>query len=493
MILGTDAPEAQELVLGQAQRAAQRFQVIVDQLGREAIVAGVDRRVRREHRALGDLLRARPEVRAGQLHQQARVLQRREGAVALVQVQAAPVDAGGAQRAHAADAQQQLLADADALVAEVQAGGELAVLLGVPVDVGVEQEQLVAPDRDLPHLRAQRLPRQRHLDDDRLARRGQRGLGGQHLRRATGRTRRAASRRGRCAAGNTTRGRRGRPPPAAAPGRTRSSGGRPPARPGRPNRSAATRGCRTRRRNRRPGGRAAGRHAPNPRSGPRPGSRAIHGTRCRRARAARRPREVLEALRREAGQHRDRVVVRGPETPRVEIPKQLDDVRVPGPPQVPRQLGELAFELFAGRHEGRDTITSSGRRSPAGNVVIVPPLAQTNRSQMDGQQRFISLVMAGGKGSRLFPAHPRSRQAGGAVRRPLPDHRLRPVEPGELGHPLGLRADAVQVAVAGGARAAHLGIAQRAATTSSRSCRRRCAWANPGTAAPPTRCSRTST
>ena len=82
--------------------------------------------------------------------QQARVLQRGEGAVPLVEVQAAPVDAGGAQRAHAAHAQQQLLADADALVAEVEAGGELAVLLGVAVDVGVEQEQLVAPDARSP-------------------------------------------------------------------------------------------------------------------------------------------------------------------------------------------------------------------------------------------------------------------------------------------------------------------------------------------------------
>ena len=68
VVLGADAPEAQELVLRQAQRAAQRLEVIVDQLGREAVVAGVDRRVRREHRALGDLLRAGPEVGAGQLH-----------------------------------------------------------------------------------------------------------------------------------------------------------------------------------------------------------------------------------------------------------------------------------------------------------------------------------------------------------------------------------------------------------------------------------------
>ena len=258
-------PRPRNSCCGQAQRAAQRLQVIVDQLGREAIVAGVDRRVRREHRALGDLLRAGPEVGAGQLHQQARVLQRREGAVALVQVQAAPVDAGGAQRAHAAHAQQQLLADADALVAEVEAGRELAVLLGVAVDVGVEQQQLVAPDRDLPHLRAQRLARQRHLDDDRLARRGQRGLGGQHLR---GRAdvlgvlpavAADALPEIRLAVEEADRHQRqpqvGRALQVVARQHAQAAASR----------WAATRGCRTRPRNRRPGGRAAARRAPSPR------------------------------------------------------------------------------------------------------------------------------------------------------------------------------------------------------------------------------------
>src|SRR3954471_17789426 len=52
------------------------------------------------------------------------------------------------------------------------------------------------------------------------------------------------------------------------------------------------------------------------------------------------------------------------------------------------------------------------------------------------------------------PAHTRSRQARGSLRRPLPDHRFRPLESGEFGDPIGLRADAVQVAVDGGARPA---------------------------------------
>ena len=118
------------------------------------------------------------EVGAGPLHQIAGVLQRGERAVPFVEVQAAPVDASGAQRADAAHAQQQLLPDADPLVAEVEPGGQLAVLLGVPLDVGVEQQEPVAPDGDLPDLRQQRLARERHFDDDRLAERSQGRLAG---------------------------------------------------------------------------------------------------------------------------------------------------------------------------------------------------------------------------------------------------------------------------------------------------------------------------
>ena len=90
VVLGADAAEAEELLARQPQRAAQRIQVIVDQLGREAVVAGVDRRVRGEDRALRDVLRAGAEVGAALLHAQARVLQRGERAVPFVEVQARP-------------------------------------------------------------------------------------------------------------------------------------------------------------------------------------------------------------------------------------------------------------------------------------------------------------------------------------------------------------------------------------------------------------------
>src|SRR5439155_285695 len=49
-------------------------------------------------------------------------------------------------------------------------------------------------------------------------------------------------------------------------------------------------------------------------------------------------RQVVEALRGKPGQHRDRIVVRRPERFGIEVAEQFYDVRVPGPPQVARQL-----------------------------------------------------------------------------------------------------------------------------------------------------------
>ena len=84
------------------------------------------------------------------LHPLADQLERRKRAVPFVQVHDARRDAQRRERAHAADAEQQLLADADALVAAVEPRRQLAILGLVAVDVRVEQQQRVAADRQLP-------------------------------------------------------------------------------------------------------------------------------------------------------------------------------------------------------------------------------------------------------------------------------------------------------------------------------------------------------
>ena len=173
----------------------------------------------------------------------------------------------------------------------------------------------------------------------------------------------------------------------------------------------------------------------------------------------------------------------GPERLGIEVAKQLDDVGIPGPPQVPRQLRELGLQLLARSHVGADYISpGAGRRetrasdgnllsrraslffpsafllffvpAPRQNVVIVAP-------EFDGRTTKIRRAGDGGwEGLATVSPHARSRQARGALRWPLPDHRLRSVEPGQLGHPVDLRAHPVQVPVAGRARAADLGGAQ---------------------------------
>ena len=110
-----------------------------------------------------------PGVDAFGLHPLAHQLERGERAVAFVEVHDARRDAQRRERPHAADAEQQLLADADAIVAAVEPRGQLAILGLVALDVRVEQQQRVAPDRQLPDARGDRAGAGLDRDRDRLA------------------------------------------------------------------------------------------------------------------------------------------------------------------------------------------------------------------------------------------------------------------------------------------------------------------------------------
>ena len=155
-VVRVDAAEAHELVAIEAERFAQRSEVLVDEPRAEAVVPGRHRRVRREHDLCGDAAERFPDVDALDDHPLPHELERREGAVALVEVQHAGRDAQGGKRAHAADAEQQFLADADALVAAVEPRRQLAIFGLVAVDVRIEQQQRVAADRQLPDARGNR-------------------------------------------------------------------------------------------------------------------------------------------------------------------------------------------------------------------------------------------------------------------------------------------------------------------------------------------------
>ena len=86
------------------------------------------------------------------MHQLAHPLQPEEAGVALVGVEHLRVEPERLQRAHAADAEQDLLADAVLGVAAVQAVGHRATFRGVAVDVGVQQVQPDPADVGPPDL-----------------------------------------------------------------------------------------------------------------------------------------------------------------------------------------------------------------------------------------------------------------------------------------------------------------------------------------------------
>ena len=174
-----------------------------------------------------------------------RALQAEEGHVPLVHVPDRGVDAEGAQRAHPAHAQHDLLAQAHLAAAHVEDAGDGAVRGVVEGDVGVEHQHRHLADLGLPHRGLHHAAGQ--VD----------GHGEHAAARAPPRAGRAAARsrsRDRCAAGSRPRPRSGGSSPSGTAGRRRPgarrgrwppcSGRRPGCR-GRPSTRPAIRGCRT--------------------------------------------------------------------------------------------------------------------------------------------------------------------------------------------------------------------------------------------------------
>ena len=114
-------------------------------------MTGRDRRVRRDEGALPDPAKGVAEGGAAG-DTLGHELQRGEGAVALVEMEDGRVDAECAEHAHAADAEDDLLAGAHGVVARVEATSDLAVFGAVLGHVGVEQEEGDAADGERPDL-----------------------------------------------------------------------------------------------------------------------------------------------------------------------------------------------------------------------------------------------------------------------------------------------------------------------------------------------------
>ena len=248
-------PDRERLLGLAADVADPRLEVAAHELLVEGLVARRHRRVGGEDG--GGLHRGERLGQAvARLHPLARALEREERDVALVHVPDGGVDAERAQRAHAAGAEHDLLAQPHLAAAHVERARDRAVGRVVERDVGVEHQHRHQAHLHLPHRGVHHAAGQVDRHGQHAARRG---LHRQHRqpREVVVRGRCAAGSRRRPPSGGSSRCGRGAPRPRAGrPGRSPPCSGPRPGRRGRPSRSRATRGSRTPSRSRRPGRRA---------------------------------------------------------------------------------------------------------------------------------------------------------------------------------------------------------------------------------------------
>ena len=169
-------PELHELVEADAHLAGPRAEVALDQLAREAVDAGRHGRVGGEDARGPHRLDGLAVGEARVLHELADPLEAEEPGVALVGVEHLGVDAERVEGAHAADAEEDLLAEAVLGLAAVEPVGDGAQVGGVLLDVGVEQVQRHPTDLGLPHAGHERRAGQVDLDGDPVARREGHGV-----------------------------------------------------------------------------------------------------------------------------------------------------------------------------------------------------------------------------------------------------------------------------------------------------------------------------
>ena len=150
LVLRLDAPQAHQRIVLEPQLVALRPEVLFDQLGAEAVVPGGDGSVRREGAHGRRLAQRLVERQVVFFHPLADDFEPGEGRVPFVHVDHARLDPHRRQGPHAADPQDDLLADARPLVAAVQPARQVPVFVAVLGDVGIEQVQRNAADVDLP-------------------------------------------------------------------------------------------------------------------------------------------------------------------------------------------------------------------------------------------------------------------------------------------------------------------------------------------------------
>ena len=356
-------------------------EVLLDELGTEAVVAGGDRGMGREAGHGGHVAHGLAEGDLLGLHLGADHLQAGEGAVPLIQMDHGRGNPHRVQGSDAADAQQQLLPDAHAGVAPVEARGQGAVRLVVLRDVGVHQQEGRAADLDPPDLGVQGADVALDGDRHRLARRVDRFLDGQEVAirlevslllppiRVQGLpeiplvVQQADAHQGD-----------------AQVARTLEVVARQDAQPAGIDGQALVEpelGGEV--------GDGAGSQAGGVRGAPTVGVLEVV---VQAAEGVVDPRveghlggAALELLGGDLLEELDRVVVGRPPEDRVEFPEEVDDVGLPGPPEVPRQLPELLDQDRLSRHVATPKVVDPQATAPiAGRVRVAPDGRQYGRS-----------------------------------------------------------------------------------------------------------------
>ena len=132
------ASEVKECLVGQAERLAKRREVALDLVRQEYIDAGRDRRVRREDPAGSHNLERVAKRHLLLVNEPPNPLEPQKRACTLVHVEDEGAEADREQRADAAHAEDDLLANPHLAVAAVQLAGDVLQIGRVLGDVGVE-------------------------------------------------------------------------------------------------------------------------------------------------------------------------------------------------------------------------------------------------------------------------------------------------------------------------------------------------------------------
>jgi len=139
-----DFSELQQLCDVDSGGRGEWLQVCGGQGGGEAIVSGCHGGMSREDDGGGSGFASLAEGEAVFDHPSSQIFKRCESAVSFVEVHNGRFDIEGLQGAHAADSEEQFLADAGFQSGGIQSGGQQAVCGVVFREVGIEQEELAA-------------------------------------------------------------------------------------------------------------------------------------------------------------------------------------------------------------------------------------------------------------------------------------------------------------------------------------------------------------